>query len=110
MTYTWEILKFATRSQTNSDGIVLEDSVVSVQWRRTGYDTEGNSATVVGYTTLTAESVDQESFVPFSSLTEELVVNWIESAISTEQMNSYNQKIQDKINNLVTTEKAVPWS
>lgn len=110
MTYSWEILKFATRSQVNSEGVELTDSVVSVQWRRTGYDSEGNRGSVVGYTVLSAENVDSDSFVPFDSLTEDLVVSWLESAISAEKLNSYDSTIQDKINRQVTTEKAVPWN
>ena len=110
MTYTWEILKFSTRDQVNSEGIVLEDSVVSIQWRRTGIDSEGNKGSLVGYTVISAENVNQESFVPFDSLTESVVVNWLESNISSEKMNNYNANIQNKINNVVTKEKSVPWS
>lgn len=110
MTYSWEILKFATRSQTNAEGVELQDAVVSVQWRKTGYDSEGNRGSIVGYTTLSAESIDQGSFVPFDSLTEELVVGWLESSIPAYKMEAYDKTIQDKINKLHTTEKAVPWS
>lgn len=110
MTYTWEILKFSTRDQINSDGATLPNSVVSIAWRRTGLDPEGESASIVGYTTLTAKDVSEEAFVPFASLTEDVVVNWLESTISTERMNDYNDRIQQKINNLVTTDREVPWS
>jgi len=110
MTYTWEILKFATRDQTNSSGELLTDTVVSIQWRRTGMDSEGNVASVVGYTELTAEAVALADFVSFSSLTENLVVSWLESAMSPERIAQYDTTIMNKINKSMTTEKAVPWS
>lgn len=110
MTYTWEILKFSTRDQTNSDGVLLENSVVSIHWRRTGLDSEGNVASIVGHTVLTAETVPEGDFVPFTSLTESAANSWLEANISAERMSSYNEKIQAKINSSITTERAVPWS
>lgn len=109
MTYTWEILKFATRDQTNSSGAVLQDSVVSIQWRRSGMDADGNVASVVGYTVMTAEEVEENAFIPFNDLTESDVVGWLESVLSPQKLQDYDNTIQDKINRRVTTEKAVPW-
>lgn len=109
MTYTWEILKFATRDQTNASGAVLQDSVVSIQWRRAGMDAEGNTASIVGYTVMSAEQVEESSFIPFDSLTESDVVGWLESVLSPQKLADYDITIQDKINKRVTTEKAVPW-
>ena len=110
MTYTWEILKFSTRDQVNSDGATLSSAVVQIAWRRTGLDSNGESASIVGYTTLNAEDVSEEAFIPFASLTEDVVVGWLNSSISTERLLGYNDRIQQKINKIVTTDRAVPWS
>jgi hypothetical protein len=110
MNYSWQIIKFSTRDQTNVDGSVLPNAVVKIKWKRSGVDTDGHSAYVLGYTNLTAEDVPEGSFVPFESLTEEMVISWLESAISPEKMKEFNDKIQDKINELSTTDRAVPWS
>ena len=110
MNYSWQILKFSTRDQTNADGVVLPNAVVKIKWKRSGADADGNSATVLGYTNLSAETVPEGSFVSFESLTEETVVGWLESTISEEKLSDYNDKIQDKINRLSTTIRAVPWS
>lgn len=110
MNYSWQIRKLSTRDQTNADGVVLSDAVVKIKWKRTGVDGEGNSATILGYTVLSAENVAVDNFVNFNSLTEETVVGWLESTISTGLMASYNDKILEKINGPSTTERAVPWS
>ena len=110
MNYSWEIIKLHTREQTNADGDALADAVVKIKWRRTGVDTDDNSAKVVGYTILSAEDVAEGDFTSFADLTEEKVVGWLNSSISSSEIEAYNLKIQESINKLVTTERAVPWS
>ena len=34
MNYTWEILKLGTLDQTNSDGDVLADAIISIKWKK----------------------------------------------------------------------------
>ena len=110
MNYSWQIIKFETRDQTNADGVSLTDAVVRVKWKRSGVDADGNVGRIVGYTSLSAVDVEESSFVPFASLTEELVVGWLETTISAEKLNEYNNKIQEKINKKFITERSVPWS
>ena len=110
MNYSWQILKFSTRDQTNSEGAVLPNAVVKIKWKRKGVDVDGNSAFVLGYTTLSAEEVSESSFIGFESLTEETVVGWLESVISPEKLAAFNDKIQNKINDRSSTDRAVPWS
>lgn len=110
MNYSWQIVKFETRDQTNADGVSLTDSVVRVKWKRSGVDSDGNTARVLGYTSLSAENVSAGSFVPFESLTEEVVTTWLESTIPSSKMAEYDSKIQEKINKKFVTERSVPWS
>jgi len=110
MNYSWQIAKLSTRDQTNNDGVVLSNAVVKIKWKRTGIDSDGNSATILGYTILTAEDVLEGEFVGFESLTEEIVVGWLDSGITQEQLTRYNNKILEKINKSSTTERSVPWS
>lgn len=110
MTYSWQIVKFDTRDQTNSDGVVLSDAVVRIKWRRIGVDSDGNTAKVVGYTVLSAHETAQADFTTFADLTEETVIGWLNTLNSEASINAYNLKIQESINKLVTTERAIPWS
>ena len=110
MTYSWQIVKFETRDQTNADGVVLSDAVVRIKWRRIGVDSDGNTGRVVGYTILTANETAEADFTAFADLTEEKVVGWLNTLNSEDSINAYNLKIQESINSLVTTERDIPWS
>ena len=41
MSWTFQVVNFETRDQTNSEGVVLSDAVVKVKWRRVGIEMEG---------------------------------------------------------------------
>lgn len=110
MTYSWQIVKFDTRDQTNSDGVTLSDAVVRIKWRRIGVDSEGNTGKVVGYTILTAEATAQSDYIAFADLTEDTVTGWLTALTTDAQITDYNLKITESINKMVTTERAVPWS
>jgi hypothetical protein len=109
MTYSWQIVDFETVDEVNGDGVTLSDSVVRIQWIRTG--TEGDKyASVVGFHKLTASAVAEADFVSFSDLTEAKVIEWLDAGISDELINSYNTKIQEKIERQGTTSRNIPWS
>lgn len=109
MTYSWQIVNFETVDQVNGDGVTLTDSVISVQWIRTG--TEGDqSASVIGYHKLSAADVSADDFISFSDLTEATVIGWLESGISDELITSYNTSIQQKIERRGNTTRNIPWS
>lgn len=110
MTYSWSIVKLKTQDVVNADGVTLSDAVVSIQWIKTGVDDDGNGADVVGWYNPSADNVAEADFVTYADLTKETVVGWIESGISTELMDSYNDKIQEKIKTYSSVEKAIPWS
>ncbi|MGY8865092.1 MAG: DUF7936 family protein [Methylophagaceae bacterium] len=109
MTYTWQIVKFDTKDQINSEGVTLSDAVVTVKWRRVGTDSDNNSAAVVGYTTLSAAPDDVLDFDAFATLTKETVVGWLETTMSANLIASYDATIVDKLSNKNSTEKARPW-
>lgn len=110
MRYSWQITKMDTRDQTNGDGDLLSNAVVKIRWRRTGVDGFDNSSTILGYTIMSAEAVSSGDFVDFDTLTEETVIGWLESTITSDQMARYDAKIMEKINKAFTTQRAVPWS
>lgn len=108
MTYSWQVVYLSTKDQTNSDGVTLSDAVVEIKWRRIGVDSEGNSAKVVGYTTLSAESTAEADFTAFADLTEEKVTGWL-NTLNSASLDSYHEKIQKKLSG-VTTQRAAPWA
>ena len=85
------------------------DYVVNAIWQVTGVDGE-NTASIGGNTQF--NSADQEgAFIPYSSLTESIVIGWIpESAITSAQ-----QCVQGQIDSMITppvspANTALPWS
>lgn len=109
MTYSWQIVNFETVDQVNGDGVTLSDSVIRIQWIRTG--TEGDkSASVVGFHRQSAADVAEADFVSFSDLTEAKVIEWLDAGISDELISSYNTKIQEKIDRQGITSRDLPWS
>lgn len=108
MTYSWQVVYLSTKDQTNSDGVTLSDAVVEIKWRRIGVDSEGNSAKVVGYTTLSAESTAEADFTVFADLTEEKVTGWL-NTLNSASLDSYNDRIQKKLSG-ATTQRAAPWA
>lgn len=109
MTYSWQILNFVTRDEVNGDGVTLSNAVVNIHWKRNGIDSEGNTANVNGYTSLTASSVAGDDFVAFNDLTEETVTTWLNTA-NADLIASYDEKILSKLAKSSETTRAVPWS
>ena len=110
MNYTWEVINLSTKNQMNQDGVLLENAVVNVQWKRVGVDPDGNEASYLGQSTFTAENVAAGSFVPFESLTKDIVVSWIENDLGELQLDLIHNTIQKRINKNTMVKRSPPWS
>lgn len=110
MTYSWLIQKLVTRTETSSDSAELSDAVVIVHWKRIGVNSDGDSATINGYTTLSTGEVAASDFVAFNDLTEETVIGWLNTANSSSVIDDYNSKISNKLRAVDETTRATPWS
>lgn len=110
MTYEWRIVKLFTMDQVNADGDTLENAVVDVQWKKIATDTDGNTATYLGRTKLTAEDVASADFVGFTSLTQDLVTEWIQASISEKEMSKIDSILQDRINKKTVVSRMPPWA
>ena len=98
MNYTWQIFNLGLKDQMNSEGQLLEDAVVSVQWKKIATADDGAVATYVGQTDLSASDVAISDFTPLSSVTKEQVVGWVENAIPSGEMAAIDQILENKIN------------
>jgi len=79
--YTWRILKLGLQDELNSEGTLLENSVVNVKWRRHATDTDGTKASYVGNTNFSAADTAAADFVALNDLTNVQVVAWLEESI-----------------------------
>ena len=112
LTYTYKVTGLKTRDQVNSDGITLADAVVQTYWEMEGTDENGDTAIHSGATPFTAENVVAGSFVSFSELTEETVIQWIKDYIASEPTYSAHieEQMRKEIDRRAITDATLPWA
>jgi hypothetical protein len=113
-TYEW---KLTGLKKQNSDNV--DEAIVGTNWKLTATDEDGNVGTFTGATPFNINTVNTASFVPYSELTEDIVLGWVKNHVSgsgaTNYMEHINHMIQKEItaNKWVTaevTEADLPWS
>ena len=105
MEYTWKITGVKTLD-TNE----VENAVVQTYWEKIGTDSDGNEGKFVGATPFSQSTVDPENFVPFTQLTEELVLSWIQSVVVGPYEEHVNTQIQKQIEAKVVKQPTLPWA
>lgn len=106
ITYTWEVtgVKKATVGG-------LSGAVVQTYWRKTGTDERGNTGVFNGATPFTVDP-NQADFVPFESLTEAIVLSWIQPIV----VGDYEQHVDAQIAKQIAAkanpveEAELPWA
>jgi hypothetical protein len=91
------------------------NAVVQTYWKLTGTDGSGNQATFNGATPFTSTTMPEgTSFVPFAELTEEIVIDWINTVVleSPGYQKHIDAQMQKQIDDVITpvTEAALPWA
>jgi hypothetical protein len=110
MNFSWEIVSMATKDETNTDGVVLQNSVVQIQWKRIGTDVDGVSHNFLGNSFMTAENVAESDFIPFFNLTEENVVSWLETKLGNGELEKIDQIITKRVEKKNSIVRTPPWS
>jgi hypothetical protein len=114
LTYEWKLT--ALKKQDTAD---ITDLVVGTQWKLTGTNENGTSGVFSGATPLDIPDADEEGFIPYEELTEEIVLGWIQNVVSgsgpTNYMAHINEQIQKQINQKEyvvkdVSENDLPWS
>ncbi len=113
ITYTWEITSLKTRDEGEN-----LNAVIQTYWRKIGTDEHGHTAAFDGATPFTSvpatldesESAEPKSFVPFTELTEEMVLDWIKAVVVGDYEEHVNSKIQEKIDSQHISQPGLPWA
>jgi hypothetical protein len=105
MTYTWKI----TGVKTIDTGDVT-DAVVQTYWEKTGTDENGNQGTFSGATPFLQSSINPENFVPYTQLTEEIVLGWIQAVVVGSYQEHVNEQIQKQIDARNVKQPNLPWA
>lgn len=114
LTYNWTLVGLK-KQNTNA----LSDVIVGTQWKLVGTNEDGHTGTFNGATPFEIQDLNNDGFVDYRDLTEELVLGWIKNYVSgsapTNYMNHINQQIQKQIDhvkyvNMDVAETDLPWS
>lgn len=97
MNYNWRIVKLGLNDQLNQDGVLLENAIVQVQWKLTAEDTDGTKASYLASTTLDATNISAEDFVAVNSVSSEQVIGWVQSNLSSTEMDRINKQLDVKV-------------
>jgi len=102
-TYNWEITQMDTIP--NFNGFI--NFVTRVYWRYIGTNENNTSSSITGYVEFNNRS--DNPYIEYDNITEEEVINWIETHSSVEEMRSIiTQKISD-IENPPIVNLYFPW-
>lgn len=107
ITYKWEVTGLKTTNVGNTSNVVVQ-----TYWKKTGTDENGNEGVFSGATPFSVDSMpDGQTFVPFSELTEEMVLNWIKAVVVGSYADHVDgeiaKQIADKVNPV--TDATMPW-
>ena len=107
VTYTWQITGLRTKNEGSYDNAVIHS-----HWAVTG--TDGDHTGVFNGATpfTTAAAPDGYQFVPFSELTEETVLGWVQDQVvgsyADHVMEQIFQKLESQTN--VVVDQPLPWA
>ena len=108
ITYTWKITGLKTQDLVNKPS-----AIVQTYWQKIGTDENGNQGTFSGATPFTMDPTDEDGpFIAFDQLTEQDVINWIQTIVVGSYEEHVNGKIQEQIDQKITpiVEATLPWA
>lgn len=107
ISYTWHVTRLGVRDISED----RKNAVVQTYWEKTGTDELGNSGTFTGATPFEVDP-SSESFIPYSDLTEVIVLGWIKAVVVGSYEEHVNARIQEQIDEKRNPdmEPALPWA
>ena len=115
LTYEWKVTQI--KKTTNNS---VDNAIIGTRWEVKGIDADGNEGTFAGATPFTLDQIDPDNFIPYSELTEAVVLDWIKQYVSgSNKTTNYWDHISKKINDELEEKTSVisnvdavnlPWS
>jgi hypothetical protein len=108
VTYNWSVTGLVKKSIDTVDGVVVQ-----VHWTITANDDEFNTE-YYGVTNLNFNEESLDSFIDFTELTEETVLDWVKGGIDESYMDSIYGILQEELDKLKNhiqfiDESNLPW-
>ena len=116
MGYTFEWSLTGLRKQ-NTD--TLNNVVIGTHWKVVATDEDGNQGSFTGATPFNPQDLNNDGFVDYHDLTEELVLGWVKNEVSGSSPRGYWDHITSQIQKEIDTKKYhrihvnesdLPWS
>jgi|LakMenE01Jun11ns_1017448.scaffolds.fasta_scaffold9405192_2 hypothetical protein len=101
--YTWEFPAFECKTDENG----LEKVITNVHWVYRGQDENDISGYIYGNQIL--ESANPDNFTPFTQISEEQVISWMENIVDIEAMKASIVTQIDQIKAPTSVTLAAPW-
>lgn len=107
ITYTWRVTGIKTANQGE-----LQNAVVQTYWEKIGTDENGVEGRFSGATPFSLANMTPENFIPFDQLTEQKVLEWIQSVVVGGYEEHVNGVIEEQIREKSTaiTSTPLPWA
>ena len=96
LTYNWKLNSLKKTSAAN-----LSNVVIGTTWTLTGTDADNYSGTFSGATPFKVAELDPSSFIDYNSLTEDIVLGWVQAVV----VGSYKDHIDEQINKQIRDKK-----
>lgn len=96
LTYNWKLNSLRKTSAAN-----LSNVVIGTTWSLTGTDADNYSGTFSGATPFKVAELDPSSFIDYNSLTEDIVLGWVQAVV----VGSYKDHIDEQINKQIRDKK-----
>lgn len=118
--YSWEVSSLDC--VPSLDG--LNNVISAVHWRINAVSTQGITTEVNGQSITTPYTAtiygvqqltlgDKSQFIPYDSVTKDLVISWVKDAIGIDQVTALYAALDKQINNLITppiVSPTLPWN
>ena len=105
-------LKLSSLKKTNIDD--LNDVIIQTNWVKIGTDADGNTGSFPGSSQFDLDTLDPDDFISYEDLTEEIVLEWIQSSIGESYDAHANmiisQQIDEKTSRVVEVIGQFPWT
>jgi len=105
-TYIWTVIAMYTVQQPDAN------YVVNACWRLTGVDGQ-YSAYIEGNNQFGSQQ--ESNFIPYSELTNDIVIGWVQNALGVQGIANYQSNVQGQINSLINPpvtpqNTPLPWA
>ena len=97
MNYSWKISKLGLDDELNNDGVLLENSIVQIHYKRIAVHDDGTSSSYVGKCYFSAKSTAAADFVPLNSVTNVMAQSWLTNSLGSDEINKIDTALAAKI-------------